>query len=126
MNPQFKTLMLYFKDDGIETGLKESFSYITSSLMGKLTIASAAITATYKAIDYINSGWTRAGEAAENATSEFESANSELESLKSQKINQQEQVQEIAAKYNIDTTLLDFHFSFLYVAFLGETFDCNW
>ena len=30
----------------------------------------------YQAIDYLQSGWTRAGEAAEKAKSEFENANS--------------------------------------------------
>lgn len=76
------------------------------SFISKALIATAAITATYKAIDYLQSGWTRAGEAASKATSEFENANSELESLKSQKNTQQNQVQEIAAKYNIDSTEL--------------------
>lgn len=61
------------------------------------------IMATYKAIDYLQSGWTRAGEAAEKAKSEFENANSELESLKSQKEEQKTRVQEIATKYNVDT-----------------------
>ncbi len=81
-------------------------SFKDMSFISKALIATAAITATYKAIDYLQSGWTRAGEAASKATSEFENANSELESLKSQKNTQQNQVQEIAAKYNIDSTEL--------------------
>ena len=74
--------------------------------MAPSLIAVTASIAAYKAFDYLQTGWTRAGEAAEKATSEFQDANSELESLKSQKADQQTRVQEIAAKYDIDTSEL--------------------
>lgn len=104
---QLTTLGAIFKDYGIKQGTLQIFeSFKDMSFANKALIATAAITATYKAIEYLQSGWTRAGEAASKATSEFENANSELESLKSQKDTQKNRIQEIAAKYNVDSTEL--------------------
>ena len=93
---------------GFFDGLKSSFMGFAANVkkMAPSLIAVTASIAAYKAFDYLQTGWTRAGEAAEKATSEFQDANSELESLKSQKADQQTRVQEIAAKYDIDTSEL--------------------
>ncbi|MEZ3434667.1 MAG: Ig-like domain-containing protein [Lachnospiraceae bacterium] len=106
---QFKVLGNFFKDYGLKKGFQQisiSTQDFFKSFTGKATATIAVLTLAYKAIDYLQSGWTRAGEAAEKATSEFQDANSELESLKSQKADQQTRVQEIAAKYDIDTSEL--------------------
>lgn len=103
---QFKTLGTVFKDYGFKDGLlqlKYSVGGFLKTILGAAMAGTAAIMAAYKAIDYLQSGWKRAGEAAEKANSEFENANSELESLKLQKEEQKTRVQEIATKYNVDT-----------------------
>ena len=86
--------------------LKNGLGSFLKSFSGQATLTIASAIGIYKAFDYLQTGWTRAGEAAEKATSEFQDANSELESLKSQKADQQSRVQEIAAKYDIDTSEL--------------------
>ena len=100
--------ILSSKSTSFFDGLKSSFMGFAANVkkMAPSLIAVTASIAAYKAFDYLQTGWTRAGEAAEKATSEFQDANSELESLKSQKADQQTRVQEIAAKYDIDTSEL--------------------
>ncbi len=96
------------KSTGFFDGLKSSFMGFAATIkkMAPSLLAVTASIAAFKAFDYLQSGWTRAAEAADEAASEFQTANSELESLKSQKSTQQTRVQEIAAKYNIDTSEL--------------------
>ncbi len=96
------------KSTGFFDGLKSSFIGFAATIkkMAPSLLAVTASIAAFKAFDYLQSGWTRAAEAADEAASEFQTANSELESLKSQKSTQQTRVQEIAAKYDIDTSEL--------------------
>lgn len=105
MYDNFKMLEGYYGSTGaaFKTVASKGISDFLSTFSGKILTSTAAIMATYKAIDYLQSGWTRAGEAAEKAKSEFENANSELESLKSQKEEQKTRIQKIATKYNVDT-----------------------
>lgn len=105
MYDNFKMLEGYYGSTGaaFKTVTSKGIKSFLKTIPGAAMAGTAAIMATYKAIDYLQSGWTRAGEAAEKAKSEFENANSELDSLKSQKEEQKTRVQEIATKYNVDT-----------------------
>ena len=61
----------------------------------------------FKAFDYVNKGWTRSQEAAQKAVTSYQEAKDKLDSLKQEKDDNLAQVQEIAAKYDIDVEGMD-------------------
>ena len=70
--------------------------------LAPVIIGVTAALAGFKIFDYVNSGWTRAQERAEEAKNSFNEAQQELDSLNGQRNDNLSKVQEIAAKYNIE------------------------
>lgn len=75
---------------------------VSTVALGAFGAALAALVVGFKIFDYINSGWTRAQERAEEAKNSFNEAQQELDSLNGQRNDNLSKVQEIAAKYNIE------------------------
>lgn len=63
----------------------------------------AAAFATFKAIDYVTHGFTRASEAAETAATDYSNAKSKLENLNSEYDTQTQKIQELQALKNNGT-----------------------
>ena len=61
----------------------------------------------FKYFDKVNTGWTRSQEAAQKAVTSYQEAKDKLDSLKQEKDDNLAQVQEIAAKYDIDVEGMD-------------------
>lgn len=75
---------------------------VSTVALGAFGAALAALVVGFKIFDYVNSGWTRAQERAEEAKNSFNEAQQELDSLNGQRNDNLSKVQEIAAKYNIE------------------------
>jgi len=61
----------------------------------------------FKYFDKVNTGWTRSQEAAQKAVTSYQEAKDKLDDLKQEKDDNLAQVQEIAAKYDIDVEGMD-------------------
>lgn len=75
---------------------------VSTVALGAFGAALAALVVGFKIFDYVNTGWTRAQERAEEAKNSFNEAQQELDSLNGQRNDNLSKVQEIAAKYNIE------------------------
>lgn len=77
-----------------------------SPLLGILAAVGVALLA-FHAFDEANTGWTRAQESAQKAVTDYQEAKEKLDDLKQEKTDNLSQVQEIAAKYDIDVSGMD-------------------
>ena len=77
-----------------------------SPLLGILAAVGVALLA-FHAFDEANTGWTRAQESAQKAVTSYQEAKEKLDDLKQEKTDNLSQVQEIAAKYDIDVSGMD-------------------
>ena len=89
------------------TGLLTAFGTSASSLALALApllvlLGALAVHKGYQIFDDANSSWTKAQESAEKAVNSYQDAQKQLDDLNSQQNEQLTQVQEIAAKYDID------------------------
>ena len=86
-------------------GAKAMIASLTP-LIGVIAALAVAFAA-FKAFDYFNTGWTRAQESAQKAVTSYQEAKEKLDDLKQEKADNLSQVQEIAAKYDIDVSGMD-------------------
>ena len=91
------------KSTGVMTAFGAGASSLALALAPLLVLLGAlAVHKWYKDFDNENSSWTKAQESAEKAVNSYQDAQKQLDDLNNQQKDKLTQVQEIAAKYDID------------------------